>query len=122
MTQLKSYKSLFVGMILFIIHALTVYLVPSFYGLKLILIVYLFFFSWNILYITVFNKINAINPKWTINAFMLLTTIKLLLSGILILVINSFLNYPPTIIIIHFFIPFFVFLVLQVNYSVKLLR
>ena len=122
MTQLKSYKSLFVGMLLFIIHALTVYLVPSFYGLKLILIVYLFFFSWNILYITVFNKINAINPKWTINAFMLLTTIKLLLSGILILVINSFLNYPPTIIIIHFFIPFFVFLVLQVNYSVKLLR
>ena len=122
MTQLKSYKSLFVGMLLFIIHALIVYLVPSFYGLKLILIVYLFFFSWNILYITVFNKINAINPKWTINAFMLLTTIKLLLSGILILVINSFLNYPPTIIIIHFFIPFFVFLVLQVNYSVKLLR
>jgi len=122
MTQLKSYKSLFVGMILFIIHALTVYLVPSFYGLKLILIVYLFFFSWNILYITIFNKINDINPKWTINAFMLLTTIKLLLSGILILVINSFLNYPPTIIIIHFFIPFFVFLVLQVNYSVKLLR
>ena len=122
MTQLKSYKSLFVGMLLFIIHALIVYLVPSFYGLKLILIVYLFFFSWNILYITIFNKINDINPKWTINAFMLLTTIKLLLSGILILVINSFLNYPPTIIIIHFFIPFFVFLVLQVNYSVKLLR
>ena len=122
MIQLKSYKSLFVGMVLFIIHALTVYLVPSFYGLKLILIVYLFFFSWNILYITVFNKINAINPKWTINAFMLLTTIKLLFSGILILVINSFFNYPPTIIINHFFIPFFVFLVLQVNYSVKLLR
>jgi len=122
MTQLKSYKSLFVGMVLFIIHALTVYLVPSFYGLKLILLVYLFFFSWNILYITIFNKINAINPKWTINAFMLLTTIKLLFSGILILVINSFFNYPPPIIIIHFFIPFFVFLVLQVNYSVKLLR
>jgi len=122
MIQLKSYKSLFVGMALFVIHALTVYLVPSFYGLKLILLVYLFFFSWNILYITIFNKIKAINPKWTINAFMLLTTIKLLLSGILILVINSFLNYPPTIIIIHFFIPFFVFLVLQVNYSVKLLR
>ena len=122
MTQLKSYKSLFVGMVLFIIHALTVYLVPSFYGLKLILLVYLFFFVWNILYITIFNKINAINPKWTINAFMLLTTIKLLFSGILILVINSFFNYPPPIIIIHFFIPFFVFLVLQVNYSVKLLR
>jgi hypothetical protein len=122
MTQLKPYKSLFVGMVLFIIHALTVYLVPSFYGLKLILLVYLFFFSWNILYITIFNKINAINPKWTINAFMLLTTIKLLFSGILILVINSFFNYPPPIIIIHFFIPFFVFLVLQVNYSVKLLR
>ena len=122
MTQLKSYKSLFVGMALFIIHALTVYLVPSFYGLKLILLVYLFFFGWNILYITIFNKIKAINPKWTINAFMLLTTIKLLFSGILILVINSFFNYPPTIIIIHFFIPFFVFLVLQVNYSVKLLR
>ena len=122
MIQLKSYKSLFVGMALFVIHALAVYLVPSFYGLKLILLVYLFFFGWNILYITIFNKIKAINPKWTINAFMLLTTIKLLFSGILILVINSFFNYSPTIIIIHFFIPFFVFLVLQVNYSVKLLR
>jgi len=122
MTLLKSYKSLLIGAIVFIFHALTVYIVPSFYGLKLILIIYLFFFSWNILYVTILKKIQVLNPKWTINAFMLLTTVKLLFSGALIITINSFFSYPPSIIIIHFFIPFFIFLVLQVTYSVKLIR
>ena len=59
MTFLKSYYSLIIGIITFIIHALTVYLVPSFYGLKLVLIIYLFFFIWNILYISIFNKIKS---------------------------------------------------------------
>ena len=122
MTFLKPYRSLLFGLITFIVHSLTVYLVPSLYGLKLILIVYLFFFGWNILYISIFNKIKAVNPRWKVNAFMLLTTVKLILSGILVLVINSLFNYPPIVIISHFFIPFFLFLILQVNYSVKLLR
>ena len=122
MTFLKPYRSLLFGLITFIVHSLTVYLVPTLYGLKLILIVYLFFFGWNILYISIFNKIKAVNPRWKVNAFMLLTTIKLILSGILVLVINSLFNYPPIVIISHFFIPFFLFLILQVNYSVKLLR
>lgn len=122
MTFLKPYRSLLFGLITFIVHSLTVYLVPTLYGLKLILIVYLFFFGWNILYISIFNKIKAVNPRWKVNAFMLLTTVKLILSGILVLVINSLFNYPPIVIISHFFIPFFLFLILQVNYSVKLLR
>ena len=122
MSFLKPYKSILIGLLVFIMHFLTVYLVPYFYGIKLILLVYLFFFSWIIIYISIFNKLQAVNPKWTINAFMLLTTVKLLLSGLLIVAINSFLSYPSTIIIIHFFIPFFIFLILQVNYSVKLLR
>ena len=122
MTFLKPYRSLLFGLITFIVHSLTVYLVPTLYGLKLILIVYLFFFGWNILYISIFNKIKAVNPRWKVNAFMLLTTVKLILSGILALVINSLFNYPPIVIISHFFIPFFLFLILQVNYSVKLLR
>ena len=122
MTFLKPYRSLLFGLITFIVHSLTVYLVPTLYGLKLILIVYLFFFGWNILYISIFNKIKTVNPRWKVNAFMLLTTIKLILSGILVLVINSLFNYPPIVIISHFFIPFFLFLILQVNYSVKLLR
>lgn len=122
MTFLKPYRSLLFGLITFIVHSLTVYLVPTLYGLKLILIVYLFFFGWNILYISIFNKIKAVNPRWKVNAFMLLTTVKLILSGILVLVINSLFNHPPIVIISHFFIPFFLFLILQVNYSVKLLR
>ena len=122
MTFLKPYRSLLFGLITFIVHSLTVYLVPTLYGLKLILIVYLFFFGWNILYISIFNKIKAVNPRWKVNAFMLLTTVKLILSGILVLVINSLFTYPPIVIISHFFIPFFLFLILQVNYSVKLLR
>ena len=122
MTFLKPYRSLLFGLITFIVHSLTVYLVPTLYGLKLILIVYLFFFGWNILYISIFNKIKPVNPRWKVNAFMLLTTVKLILSGILVLVINSLFNYPPIVIISHFFIPFFLFLILQVNYSVKLLR
>ncbi len=122
MTFLKSYRSFFIGIAVFVIHALTVYLVPSFHGLKLILVIYIFFFSWTTLYVTVFNKIQALNPKWTINAFMLLTTLKILLSGVFILIIKSIFNYPSLLIIIHFFIPFFVFLILQVYYSVRLLR
>jgi len=115
-------KTLLMGFAVFILHLSIVFFIPSLQSINLVLVIYLFFFIWMGLYMPVLHKVHVINKNWTIYIFMLLTVMKMLISAFFILILNSYFNTSTLLLIIHFFIPFFVFLILQVNYSVKIIR
>ncbi len=115
-------KTLAIGFAVFIMHLLIVFFIPSLQSINLVLAIYLFFFIWMGLYMPVLYKVHMVNKNWTISMFMLLTVLKMVLSAFFILIVNSYFNTETKLLIIQFFIPFFVFLILQVNYSVKIIR
>jgi hypothetical protein len=107
----------FVGLI----HFLIVFIFFPFIT-KLVAVIYLFLLIWMVLYMLILKKIHNHNNQYVISGFMILTFKKMILSVILLLILKYYTLYSPLIIITNFFIGFFTHLLLQVNYSIKLLR
>ena len=111
----------FGGVICFVIHFLVgFFLLKNF--LKLIVLIHIFLMLWSVLYMFSLQKIKAKNPKMVISGFMVLTTVKMLLSIVFLLILKNYLPSLTTIIIINFFAVFFIYLFFQVYYSIRLLR
>ena len=109
------------GVICFVIHFLVgLLLLKNF--LKLIVVIHIFLMLWSVLYMFSLQKIKAKNPKMVISGFMVLTTVKMLLSIVFLLILKNYLPSLTTIIIINFFAVFFIYLFFQVYYSIRLLR
>ena len=113
--------SLFFAGFVGLIHFLVAYL---FFPLttKLVAVIYLFLLVWMGLYMVILKKIHNYNNQYVISGFMILTFKKMILSVIILLILKHYTLYSPLIIITNFFIGFFAHLLLQVNYSIKLLR
>ena len=107
----------FVGLIHFLIVFIYFPLIT-----KLVAVIYLFLLIWMVLYMLILKKIHNHNNQYVISGFMILTFKKMILSVILLLILKYHTLYSPLIIITNFFIGFFTHLLLQVNYSIKLLR
>ena len=89
---------------------------------KLVAVIYMFLLIWMVLYMLILKKIHSYNNQYVISGFMILTFKKMILSVVLLLVLKHYTLYSPLIIITTFFIGFFPHLLLQVNYSIRLLR
>ena len=90
--------------------------------IKLFIVIHVFLFIWSLIYMFTLRKIQVKFPKMVISGFMVLTTIKMLLSIVFLLILKNYLSTLTTTIIINFFIAFFIHLFLQVYYSIILLR
>ena len=95
------------------------FLTPQF---KLATTVHIFLISWLIFYCIALNLVHSKKPNYVIASFMALTALKMLISILLLFALKYLTTITPTIIILNFFAGFFIHLILQVNYSIKLLR
>ena len=112
---------LFIGLTSFTGHFfIGFYLYPNL--IKLIVIIHLFLLAWSTIYMLSLKRIHFKKPKLVISGFMVLTTLKMILSIVFLLILKNYLPTLTTTIIINFFIAFFIHLFLQVYYSIRLLR
>ena len=117
----RLFTALFLAFITAFLHLAVAYffLTPQF---KLAATIHTFLISWLIFYCITLNQVHSKKPNYVIASFMVLTTIKMLISILLLFALKYLTTISPTIIILNFFAGFFIHLILQVNYSIKLLR
>ena len=109
------------GVTSFTVHFLIVlFLYPNL--VELIIVTHVFLLAWSTIYMLSLKKIHLNNPKLVISGFMVLTTLKMLLSIVFLIILKNYLSILIIPIIINFFIAFFIHLFLQVSFSIRLLR
>ena len=120
--KIKSVGAVYIfAIISFVLHLILGWLFFAEFIL-LILLIHLFLLVFICLYILVLSASYKRNKTNVLPSFMLLTFIKLLLSVVVVLGLNEAFNLDSTLIVLNFFSAFFVYLFLQVRYSVNLLQ
>ena len=88
----------------------------------LICLTHIFLFCWLTIHMFIINKVHQKNKNQVIPVFLILSTLKMIVAVITIILFEKYLDINALQIVSHFFIAYFVSLVLQVIYSKKILR
>lgn len=85
----------------------------------LIYYIHIILFSWSCIHLFVMSKINN---KKIIPVFFTLLILKMIISGLIVYLLNRYLDIDTKVIIANFFIAYFFYLFLQVFFSIKFLN
>ena len=122
MTIKSTFPFFVISLITFIIHLVLMASVLEIDISSLICFIHIFLFCWLTLHIFIIHKVHQRNKTQVIPVFLILSALKMFFVVVVIVVLKKILIIDSLQIILHFFTAYFVYLILQVAYSKKLLQ